>query len=100
MQALDAYSLRDEQEKYLEQQKGPMGCDRQRSWSEDGKNGRFFIMFIAPILSSYLKYVWKSTAPENSFCSSLEILDEMRSIRFAEHKGKARHITLYVGKQL
>lgn len=57
-------------------------------------------MFIALILSSYLKYVWKSTAPENSFCSSLEILDEMRSIRIAEHKGKARHITPYVGKQL
>lgn len=100
MQALDAYSLRDEQEKYFEQQKGPLGCDRQRSWSEDGKNGRLFVMFIALIMSSYLKYIWKSTALKKSFCSSLEILDEMRSIRIVEHKGKARHITPFVGRQL
>lgn len=100
MQALDAYSLRDEQEKYFEQQKGPLGCDRQRSWSEDGKNGRLFVMFVALIMSSYLKYMWKSTSLKKSFCSSLEILDEMRSIRIVEHKGKAKHITPFVGKQL
>ena len=97
MQALDAYSLRDEQEKYFEQQKGPLGCDRQRSWSEDGKNGRLFVMFIALIMSSYLKYIWKSTALKKSFSSSLEILDEMRSIRIVEHSGKA---TPFIGKQL
>ena len=100
MQALDAYSLRDEQEKLFEQQKGPLGCDRQRNWSEDGKNGRMFIMFVALIMSSYLKYVWKTTALKKSFCSSLEILDEMRSIRIVEHKGKAKHITPFVGRQL
>jgi len=100
MQAIDAYSLRDEQEKYFEQQKGPLGCDRQRNWSEDGKNGRLFIMFVALIMSSYLKYIWKSTALKKSFCSSLEILDEMRSIRIVEHKGKAKHITPFVGRQL
>jgi hypothetical protein len=100
MQALDAYSLRDEQEKLFEQQKGPLGCDRQRSWSEDGKNGRLFIMFVALIMSSYLKYVWKTTPLKKSFCSSLEILDEMRSIRIVEHRGKARHITPFVGRQL
>jgi hypothetical protein len=100
MQALDAYSLRDEQEKLFEQQKGPLGCDRQRSWSEDGKNGRLFIMFVALIMSSYLKYVWKTTPLKKSFCSSLEILDEMRSIRIVEHKGKAKHITPFVGRQI
>lgn len=100
MQALDAYSLRDEQEKLFEQQKGPLGCDRQRNWSEDGKNGRLFIMFVALIMSSYLKYVWKTTDLKKSFCSSLEILDEMRSIRIVEHKGKAKHITPFVGRQL
>ena len=100
MQALDTYSLRDEQEKYFEQQKGPLGCDRQRWWSEDGKNGRLFVMFIALVMSSYLKYIWRSTALKKSFCSSLEILDEMRSIRSVEHKGKARHITPFVGRQL
>ena len=100
MQALDAYSLRDEQEKLFEQQKGPLGCDRLRNWSEHGKNGRLFIMFVALIMSSYLKYVWKTTDLKKSFCSSLEILDEMRSIRIVEHKGKAKHITPFVGRQL
>lgn len=100
MQTLDAYSLRDDQEKYFEQQKGQLGCDRQRNWSEDGKNGRLFVMFIALIMSSYLKYIWKSTELKKSFCSSLEILDEMRSVRIVEHKGKARHITPFVGRQL
>ena len=100
MQTLDAYSLRDEQEKLFEQQKGPLGCDRQRNWSEDGKNGRLFIMFIALIMSSYLKYVWKTTPLKKSFCSSLEILDEMRSIRIVEHKGREKHITPFVGRQL
>ena len=47
-----------------------------------------------------LKYIWKSTALKKSFCSSLEILDEMRSIRIVEHKGKAKHITPFVGRQL
>ena len=30
----------------------------------------------------------------------MEILDEMRSIRIVEHKGKAKHITPFVGRQL
>ena len=33
-QTLDAYSLRDEQEKYFCQMKTQMGFDRQRNWSE------------------------------------------------------------------
>ena len=34
------------------------------------------------------------------FSSTLEVLDEMRSIRCVEHTGKAKHITQFVGAQI
>lgn len=100
MQAARSYALRDEQEKFFEQEKGPVGADRQRCWSEDGKNGRLFIYFVAMILASYVKHIWKSTTLKKHFCSFSEVLDEMRPIRCIEHKGHARHITPFVGKQI
>ena len=61
MQALDAYELRDEQEKYFQQMKGQMGFDQQRCLSEEGKTGRLFVLFTALIISSYVRHVWKTT---------------------------------------
>lgn len=100
MKAAESYALRDEQEKYFELMKGPLGTDRQRCWSEDGKNGRLFIYFVALILASYVKYVWKSSILHKQFDSFSEVLDEMRPIRCVEHKGHAKHITPFVGKQI
>ena len=100
MKTSESYALRDEQEKYFETEKGPLGADRQRCWSEDGKNGRLFIYFVAMTLASYIRHTWKSTPLKNQFCSFSEILDEMRPIRCVEHKGHARHITPFVGRQL
>ena len=93
------YRLRDEQEKYFQQMKDQMGADRQRNWSEDGKTGRLFILFVALILGSHVRHVWRSTALSKSFRSSLDILDEMRSIRCVEHTNRARHVTPFVGMQ-
>lgn len=100
MQASQSYALRDEQEKYFEQEKGPIGASRQRCWSEDGKNGRLFVYFVAMILGSYIKHTWKTTSLKKQFCSFSEVLDEMRPIRCIDHKGRARHITPFVGKQI
>jgi transposase len=100
IQASQSYALRDEQEKYFEQEKGPIGANRQRCWSEDGKNGRLFIYFVAMTLASYVKHVWNKTDLKKQFCSFTEMLDEMRPIRCVEHKGRAKHITPFVGKQL
>jgi hypothetical protein len=100
MEALDAYSLRDEQEKYFQQMKGQMGFDKQRNWSEEGKTGRLLILFTALIISSYVRHIWKSTDLKKKFSSALEILDEMRSIRCIEHKGRGRFITPFVGLQV
>lgn len=52
------------------------------------------------IISSCVKHVWKSTSLKKMFGSSLDILDEMRSVRCIEHFGKAKLITPFVGKQL
>lgn len=100
MQTWELYGLRDEQEKYFQQMKSQLGFDRQRNWSEEGKTGRLLILFVGLILSSYVRHIWKSTDLHKSFTSTLEVLDEMRSIRCVEHTGKTKHITPFVGAQI
>lgn len=100
MQTWELYGLRDEQEKYFQQMKTQLGYDRQRNWSEEGKTGRLLILFVGLVLSSYIRHVWKSTELHKKFSSTLEVLDEMRSIRCIEHTGKAKHITPFVGAQI
>jgi hypothetical protein len=100
MRAYHTYQLRDEQEKYFQQMKDQMVADRQRNWSEEGKTGRLFILFISLILSSYVRYVWKATRLHKLFSSSLDILDEMRPIRMIEHTNRAKTITPFVGAQV
>ena len=99
MEAFHHYKLRDEQEKYFEQMKDQMGADCLRCWTEESSAGRQFILFISMILGSQVRHVWK-TKLKDSFSSSLEILDEMRSIRYIEHSGHAAKITPFVGAQL
>ena len=99
LQTLDAYGLRDEQEKYFCQMKTQMGFDRQRNWSEEGKTGRLLILFVGLIISSYVRHIWKTTGLKKQFASTQDILDEMRSIRCIEHNGRAKFITPFVGTQ-
>jgi len=100
METYRTYGLRDEQEKYFQQMKGQMLADRQRNWSEEGKTGRLLILFVSLILSSWVRHIWKSTELYELFSSSLEILDEMRSIRLIEHTNKTKVITPFVGAQI
>jgi len=99
LKALEAYGLRDEQEKYFSQMKTQMGYDRQRNWSEEGKTGRLLILFVGLIISSYVRHIWNTTELKKKFASTQDVLDEMRSIRCIEHKGKAKFITPFVGAQ-
>jgi transposase len=96
----DLYHLRDEQEKYFYQMKTQLAARRTRAWSEEGHEGRLFVLFVALTFSSYLKQVYKSTDLSKKFTTSLEILDEMRSIRCIEHTHRAKKITPFIGKQL
>jgi len=100
MDAFRTYGLRDEQEKYFQQMKDQMVSDRQRNWSEEGKTGRLFILFVSLVLSSYVRHIWKSTRLKELFPSSLDILDEMRPIRLIEHTNRAKMITPFVGAQI
>ena len=100
MEAFRAYSLRDEQEKYFQQMKSQMLADRQRNWSEEGKTGRLFILFVSLVLSSWVRHIWKTTGLYDLFSSSLEILDEMRPIRLIEHTNRAKLITPFIGAQV
>lgn len=61
VKASEEYALRDEQEKDFGLQKGPLGCDRERCWSEDGKNGRLFVLFVAMIPGSYVRHIRQTT---------------------------------------
>jgi transposase len=100
METFRSYRLRDEQEKFFQQMKDQMVADRQRNWSEEGKTGRLLILFVALILSSHVRHVWKSTRLHGMFSSSLEILDAMRSIRCIERTNRAKVITPFVGEQI
>ena len=100
MKAFRAYRLRDEQEKYFQQMKDQMVADRQRNWSEEGKTGRLFILFVSLVLSSFVRHIWKSTELYELFYSSLDIVDDMRPIRLIEHTNRAKVITPFVGTQI
>lgn len=97
---LRKYRLRDEQEKYFEHMKSQMGFRNQDNWSEDGKTGRLFIMFIGLMLASYVRYIWSTSLLKQRFDSSLGVLDEMRCIRLLEESGKEPVIAPFVGAQL
>ena len=99
MEAQHHYRLRDEQEKYFAMMKGAMGADRQRNWSESGKTGRLFILFVAQILGCYLSNI-RATKLKDRFGSIHDVLDEMRPIRYVEHPGRQPKITPFVGKQV
>ena len=101
LQAMTNYGMRDEQEKCFALQKGPLGHDRLRTWSEGGKRGRMFIYFVGLILASYVRSVWqKDDVLRKKFSSTEAVLSEMRTIRRIEHTGKMKDITPFVGSQV
>lgn len=101
IQAMDNYGMRDEQEKCFALQKGPLGHDRLRTWSEGGKRGRMFVYFVGLILASYVRSVWQSNQElRKKFPSTESVLAEMRTIRCIEHKGRMKFITPFVGSQI
>ncbi len=97
---LKKYRLRDEQEKYFEHMKPQMGFDMQGNWSEEGKTGRLFILFVGLILASHVRHIWKTTELRERFDSSLAVLDEMRCIRAIETPGTRVKMTPFVSDQL
>jgi hypothetical protein len=100
METFSTYCLRDEQEKYFQEMKDRVQSDWQRNWSKDGKTGWLFIQFVSLIISSYMRYIWKTTKLCDLFSSPLDILDEMRPILIIEHPNRAKVITPFVEEQV
>lgn len=99
-ESLETYRLRDEQEKYFGQMKDQMCFHTQRCSSEEGKTGRLFILFVGLILSSKLRWYWKkSVCMQDEYESSLDMLDEMETIRFSEYTDGTTHMTTFTAKQ-
>ena len=101
LKAADSYGMRDEQEKAFALQKGPLGQDRLRTWTESSRHGRMFVCFVGLILASYVRSkMAESQEMMKRYGSAEEMLAEMRTIRCIEHTGKAKFITPFVGAQL
>ena len=79
--------------------KGIMGADRQRNWSELGKEGRLLILFVSQVIGCYMAYIRK-TKLDKDFHSLQSILDEMRPIRYNEHPNTQLTFTPFVGDQV
>ena len=99
--ALSVYHLRDEQEKYFNDMKTRLHADRQHRWTEAGMRGIRFIEFVALIMVSYIKHVWRtSDVLRSRFPYLFAILLEMRTIHCIEHTSHTKVVTPFVGKQL
>ena len=95
----ELYALRDEQEKYFEEMKDQLGFNMQNNWSEDGKTGRLFILFIALILRSQLRHVW-SEKLRDRYPSSIDVLHEMFPIRYIEYPDGSSSVTGFTTPQM
>lgn len=99
MTAQNHYKLRDEQEKYFAMMKGAMGADRQRNWSELGKEGRLLILFVSQVIGCYIAHIRK-TKLDKDYHSLQSVLDEMRPIRYVEYPNTKSSVTAFVGDQV
>ncbi|MDR1608622.1 MAG: transposase [Deltaproteobacteria bacterium] len=100
MKILHTYQLRDEHEEYFQRTREQMAPFGQRNRSEAGETGRHLILFVSLVLSSYARRIWKNTNTRNIFSSSLDMIDEMRSIRCIERPNHDNAITPFMGAQL
>lgn len=105
IEANEHYRLRDEQEKSFEGRKTRFNFDRLRCSSEESLRGREFILFVASILLSHLRRLWRDKIKSDKvlhkkYPTEIDILDEMRSIRYIKYEGEEGYITPFVGAQL
>ena len=97
--ALTIYKSRDEHEKNFDQLKNQMLQYVQRNSSEDGRNGRSFISFVGLIAISEVRHAWKEKM-QDRYESSLDMIDELESIRFSEYTDGTTHMTSFTAKQV
>lgn len=94
----ELYVIRDEQEKYFESMKDRLGFDTQDNGSELGKAGREFVLFVALIMQSHLRCVWRD-ALQREFPSVGSVINTMAPIRFVEYDDGSNHVTSFTTQQ-
>ena len=99
MAHLETYAIRDEQEKYFEAMKDQLGFNVQRNWSEDGKTGRLFILFIGLILRCRLRWIWNKKL-KDKFPSSVDLIQEMMPIRINNYPDGTSSTTSFTDQQV
>lgn len=72
---------------------------RSLTGSEDGKNGRLFILFIGLILRSHLRHIWSEKLRKN-YPSSIDVLHEMLPIRYIEYPDGSSSVTGFTTPQV
>ena len=81
--------------------KNQMQFKVQRNSGQDGKDGRFFILFVGLIVISVLREAWKaSNEMQRSYVSTYDMLDEMESIRMSRYADGSSHITTFTSRQV
>ena len=93
-QALETYKTRDEQEKSHELLKTLLDANTQDCSSQNGKDGRSFILFCGMILISKLRYGWKNTNLQYKYKTTTHVLGEMDPIRYLEDKNTMTNFSM------
>jgi transposase len=99
---LSSYRRRDLQEKAFTYLKSWQNGRRLRSSTETSTEGRKFFQFVSLIVNCQLHHLYSNTSAEfrKKFASPWEMLDEMRSVRYIQLKGRREKVSEFVGAQI
>jgi transposase len=98
-EAIEVYSIRDDQEKCFTIEKSFLNGRRFRTSTELTTDGRLFLQFISLILCTYIRRVMREKKLFATF-TMLGLFKELESIECTEEEGRARVISEFVGKQV
>lgn len=99
---ITSYRRRDMQEKAFTYLKSWQNGRRLRSSTETSTEGRKFFQFVSLILNCQLHHLYFNSSEnlKNKFASVWEVLDEMRSVRYIQLKGRKEKVSEFVGAQV
>lgn len=99
---LSSYRRRDMQEKAFTYLKSWQNGRRLRSSTETSTGGRKFFQFVSLIVNCHLHHLYFNASEElrKKFASVWEMLDEMRSVRYIQLKGRKEKVSEFVGAQV
>lgn len=99
---LSSYRRRDMQEKAFTYLKSWQNGRRLRSSTETSTEGRKFFQFVSLVLNCQLHHLYFNSSEtfRKKFASVWEVLDEMRSVRCIQLKGRKEKVSEFVGAQV